>query len=124
MGYTSNLFKWMDLMPIAPRLEEKEMLKAFKPIQDFVVVQKWKPSKTTENGIIVLEDRRDYQSKRGTVVKIGDCSNLTALKIPAPSINLGDEVLFSAFAGNEIPMPEGYLIMRSTDILAVLEQDE
>lgn len=115
----------MDLkMAIAPRLQEKEMLKGFKPIQDFVVIQKWKPAKTTESGVIVLEDRRDYQSKRGTVVKIGNCENLKALNTPKPNIKIGDEVLFSAFAGSEIPMPEGYLIMRSTEILAVLEQDE
>ena len=90
-------------MAIVPRLEEQEMLNNFQPLQDMVVIRKWKAPETTTAGIIVPEDRKDYQSKRGTVIKVGD------------------EVLFSAFAGSEIPMPEGYLIMRIGEILGVLE---
>jgi co-chaperonin GroES (HSP10) len=55
------------------------------------------------------------------VIKVGNCSNLKANKLPIPDIKVGDEVLFSAFAGSEIPMPEGYLIMRIGEILGVLE---
>jgi co-chaperonin GroES (HSP10) len=56
------------------------------------------------------------------VIKIGNCENLKAQKIPVPNIKIGDEVLFSAFSGSEIPMPEGYLIMRITELLGVLEE--
>jgi co-chaperonin GroES (HSP10) len=108
-------------MKLVPRLEEQEMLEKFQPLHDFAVVRKWKPPERTEEGVIVLEDSKDYQSKRGTVVKVGDCSNLKARNIPIPAVKPGDEVLFSAFAGSEIPMPEGYLIMRLSEILTVIE---
>jgi co-chaperonin GroES (HSP10) len=108
-------------MKLVPRLEEQEMLEKFQPLHDFVVIRKWKPPEQTEAGVIVLEDRKDYQSKRGTVVKVGDCSNLKVRNLPVPNVKAGDEVLFSAFAGVEIPMPEGYLIMRLSEILTVIE---
>lgn len=107
-------------MAIAPRLTEEELEK-FEPLHDFVVIKKWKTPETTESGIIVPNDGKDYQSKRGTVVKIGPCNNLKAAKLPVPRIAVGDEVLFSAFAGAEVPMPEGYLIMRAHEVLAVVE---
>jgi co-chaperonin GroES (HSP10) len=37
-------------------------------------------------------------------------------------VKIGDEVFYSAFAGAEVPMPEGYLIMRIGEILAVAEE--
>lgn len=107
-------------MALVPRLDESEMLKEFHPLQDFVVVRKWKPPEKTEAGVVVLEDRNDFQSKRGTIVKIGNFSNLRH-KDAAPRINVGDEVVFSAFAGSEAPMPDGYLIMRASEILMVIE---
>jgi co-chaperonin GroES (HSP10) len=100
------------------RLSEED-LKKFKALNDWVVIRKYKAPEKSEAGIIMLEDRKDYQSKRGTVVKIGPCSNTDAVK---PSFNPGDEVLYSAFAGMEHPMPEGYLIMRVNEIWAVLEK--
>jgi co-chaperonin GroES (HSP10) len=105
-------------MSIALRLEEWEMLSKFQPLQDWVVLRKWERPKATAAGIVLIDDSKDFQSKRGTVIKIGPCTNL---KGPKPAFEVGDEVLFSAFAGMEIPMPADYLIMRSTDILVVLE---
>lgn len=109
-------------MPIAPRLDEQEMLDTFQPLHDYVVIRKKKPAEKTAAGIIVPEDRKDYQSKSGIVVKIGPCENLKALNIPIPDIKIGNEVFYSAFAGAEVPMPEGYLIMRMGEILAVMEE--
>jgi co-chaperonin GroES (HSP10) len=58
------------------------------------------------------------------VVKVGPCDNLRRKGGYVPVLNPGDEVLYSAFAGMETPMPEGYLIMRATEILAKLEKKE
>lgn len=109
-------------MPIAPRLEEQEMLDTFQPLHDYVVIRKNKPAEKTAAGIIVPEDRKDYQSKSGTIVKIGNCENLRAAKLPIPNLKVGDQVFYSAFAGAEVPMPDGYLIMRVGEILAVAEE--
>lgn len=105
-------------MSIVPRLEEAEMLAKFQPLQDWVVLKKWERPKATTAGIVLIDDSKDFQSKRGIVIKIGPCNNL---KGPKPAFKVGDEVLFSAFAGMEVPMPPDYLIMRSSDILIVVE---
>lgn len=105
-------------MSKAKRLTEED-LNNFRVINDWVVVKKYKVPEKSEAGIIMLEDRKDYQSKRGTVIKIGPCSDP---KIEKPTFKVGDEVLYSAFAGMEHPMPEGYLIMRVNEIWAVLEK--
>lgn len=107
-------------MAIVPRMTEED-LENFEPLHDFVVIRKWKAPEKTESGVIVPEDRNDYQSKRGTVVKIGPCDNLRRTKAPVPNIKVGDDVLFSAFAGMEIPMPPGYIIMRAHEVMVVLE---
>lgn len=108
-------------MPIVPRMTEQD-LENFQPLQDWVVVRKYKEPSELPSGLIVPEDRKDYQSKRGTVIKVGPCDNLKRKGGHFPVLEPGDEVLFSAFAGMEIPMPEGYLIMRATEILAVGEK--
>lgn len=108
-------------MAIVPRLEEQEMLERFQPIQDMVVIRKYKAPEVLASGLVVVNDGKDLQSKRGTIIKIGDCKNLKAKNIPIPKVQIGDEVLYSAFAGSEVPMPDGYLIMRITELMGVLE---
>jgi co-chaperonin GroES (HSP10) len=99
------------------RLQENDLDK-FKPLNDWIIIRKYKTPNKSEAGIILLEDRKDYQSKRGTVVSIGPCNDP---KTPKPNFKVGDEVMFSSFAGMEYPMPEGYLAMRANEIWLVLE---
>lgn len=99
------------------RLQEADLAK-FRPLNNWVVIRKYKAPDKSESGIILLEDRKNYQSKRGTIVSIGPCSDC---KNPKPNIKVGDEVMFSSFAGMEYPMPEGYLIMQTNEIWLVLE---
>lgn len=100
------------------RLQEADLAK-FRPLNDWVVIRKYKAPDKSEAGIILLDDRKDYQSKRGTVISIGPCSDPKSSK---PNIKIGDEVMFSSFAGMEYPMPEGYLVMHANEIWLVLEQ--
>lgn len=108
-------------MAIVPRLTEKE-LNVFVPLHDWVVIKKNQVATHTASGIILPEDTKNYQCKNGTIHKIGSFSNLKAHKLPIPNIKVGDEVMFNAFAGMETPMPEGYLIMRSHEILGVVSK--
>jgi co-chaperonin GroES (HSP10) len=100
------------------RLEESDLTK-FRPLNDWVVIKKYKAPEKLESGLIMLEDRNNYQSKRGTIVSIGPCNDP---KDPKPNFKVGDEVMFSSFAGMEYPMPEGYLAMRASEIWLVLER--
>jgi len=109
-------------MSIVPRLNEKEMLKQFKPLNDWVVVRKHKGELVTSSGIILQEDRKDFQCKQGVVVKVGPGTSQKQLA-NRPLVKPGDSVYFSAFAGMEVPMPEGYLIMKLEEILLVGTQE-
>lgn len=97
-----------------------DTFKKFVPMHDWVFVKKWAPPEKTNAGIITIEDRNNFQCKRGTIVKIGAGSS----RKPAPDIKIGDEIFFGATAGLEIPLPAGYLAMKASEILAVLEPDE
>jgi co-chaperonin GroES (HSP10) len=107
----------MKMSEKSKRLQEEDLAK-FKPLNDWVVIKKYKAPEKTEAGIIVLDDRKDFQSKRGTIVSIGPCNDP---KSPKVNLKVGDEVMFSSFAGMEYPMPEGYLVMRTNEIWVVLE---
>lgn len=91
-----------------------------KPLADRVVV---KPDEAEEKsgGGIILPDTAKEKPQRGEVVavgpgKISDSGNL--IKI---SVKKGDKVLYGKYSGTEIMLEgEEYLIMRESDILAVL----
>lgn len=106
-------------MPIAPRLTEAELEK-LTPLAGCVIIKKWSPPNVTKEGLHLIEDSNNYQCKRGYVVKFGPPLDP---KVPV-HFKAGDQVLFSAFAGAEVPMPVGYLTMNINDIIAVLEPDE
>lgn len=101
----------------AQRLTEKDLAK-FRPLNNWVLIKKYKRPDKSESGIILMNDRNDFQSKRGTVVSIGPCNDV---KAPKPNIKVGDEVMFSSFAGMEYPMPEGYLIIPADQVWLVIE---
>ena len=86
-----------------------------KPIGDRVVVQAAPAETRTASGIYIPETAQEKPQK-GTIVAIGNG------KVDEPlTVKVGDEVLYGKYAGTEITY-EGkeYLIMRETDIYAVL----
>jgi chaperonin GroES len=86
-----------------------------KPIGDRVVVQAAPAEEKTASGIIIPDTAKE-KPQRGTIVAVGQG------KVDEPlTVKVGDEVLYGKYAGTEITY-EGkeYLIMRETDIYAVL----
>ena len=86
-----------------------------KPIGDRVVVQAAPAEEKTASGIIIPDTAKE-KPQRGTIVAVGDG------KVDEPlTVKVGDQVLYGKYAGTEITY-EGkeYLIMRETDIYAVL----
>jgi chaperonin GroES len=85
------------------------------PLHDRVIVQPAAAEEKTAGGIIIPDTAKE-KPQRGTVVAAGP-----GKKDEPMTVKAGDTVLYGKYAGTEISL-EGsdYLIMRESDILAVI----
>ena len=85
------------------------------PLHDRVIVEAAAAEEKTASGIIIPDSAKE-KPQRGVVVAAGP-----GKKDEPMSVKAGDTVLYGKYAGTEISL-EGsdYLIMRESDILAVI----
>ena len=90
------------------------------PLHDRVIVKAAAAEEKTAGGIIIPDTAKE-KPQRGEVVAVGEgkvADNGTTIK---PQVSVGDQVLYGKYAGTEITIDgQDYLIMRESDILAVL----
>ena len=86
-----------------------------KPLGDRVVLKPLEAETTTASGLIIPDSAKEKQQK-GTVVAVGN-----GTKDEPMTVKVGDTVLYGKYAGTELIL-EGteYLIMRESDILAII----
>ena len=86
-----------------------------KPLADRVLVQ---PAPAEEKvGGIIIPDTAKEKPQRGKVVAAGD-----GTKDDPMVLKDGDTVLYGKYAGTEVELDgEKYLIMRQSDVLAVIK---
>ncbi|GAB6275298.1 MAG: co-chaperone GroES [Peptococcaceae bacterium] len=93
-----------------------------RPLGERVVVKPL-PSEEVTKGGIVLPDTAKEKPQEGEVIAVGPgrlLDNGTRVTI---DLKVGDKVLFSKYAGNEVKLDDvEYLIMRESDILGVIEK--
>lgn len=93
-----------------------------KPLFDRVVLQIEK-EQTTNVGGIFLPDMSKEKSQIATVVAVGKGGNVDGKEVKM-EVKVGDRVLFSKFAGTEFKYEnQDLLIIKQTDILAVIEKE-
>jgi chaperonin GroES len=87
------------------------------------VVVKPLPSEEKTKGGIVLPETAKEKPQEGEVIAVGPGRLLdNGTRVPV-DLKVGDRVLFSKYAGNEVKIDdEEYLIMREADILGVIEK--
>ncbi|HPG55409.1 MAG: co-chaperone GroES [Paludibacteraceae bacterium] len=86
-----------------------------KPLADRVLVKPNAAEEKTASGII-LPDSAKEKPLKGKVVAIGN-----GTKDEEMIVKVGDNVLYGKYAGTEIELDsEKYLIMRQSDILAII----
>ena len=86
-----------------------------KPLADRVLVEAAAAEDKTAGGIIIPDTAKEKPQK-GTVVAIGP-----GKKDEPMTVKVGDSVLYGKYAGTEITVDgENYLIMRESDIVAVI----
>jgi|TARA_Y100000590_G_scaffold214044_1_gene242621 chaperonin GroES len=91
-----------------------------KPLSDRVVVEP-APAEDVSTGGIILPDTAQEKPQQGTVVAAGPGKVSDSGKNVAMEVKKGDRILYGKYSGTEFSF-EGteYLIMRESDILAVL----
>ena len=93
---------------------------SLKPLADRVVVEP-APAEDKSAGGIILPDTAQEKPQQGTVValgtgKVSDSGNLVEM-----TVKKGDKVLYGKYSGSEVTFDGvDYVIMRESDILAVL----
>jgi chaperonin GroES len=91
------------------------------PLGDRVVVERAESEQMTAGGI-VLPDAAKEKPTRGTVISVGDGRLLKDGTRAPLQVKVGDEVLFSSYAGDQFKLgDQELLLMREEDILAVFK---
>ena len=86
-----------------------------KPLSDRVLVQAAEAEEKTASGII-LPDSAKEKPLQGTVLAVGPGTKDETMQVKA-----GDKVLYGKYAGTEVEYDgTKYLIMRQSDILAII----
>ena len=91
-----------------------------RPLSDRVVVSPMEVEEKKQSGIIIPDTAKEKQ-QQGKVVAVGPGKVSEAgEKIPM-EVKVGDVILYGKYSGTEVTVDdEDYLIMRESDILAVL----
>lgn len=91
-----------------------------KPLQDRVLVKRFKSEEKTASGIIIPDSAKE-KPMEGEVIATGPGKYLDNGNRVELTVKAGDKVLFSKYAGTEIKFgDEEFLIMREDDILGIL----
>ena len=86
-----------------------------KPLHDRVLIKRITEEEKTKGGIIIPDTAKE-KPQRGTVIAAGP-----GKKDEPVTVKTGDTVLYGKYAGTEIQIDgEDYLIMRESDILAIV----
>jgi len=93
-----------------------------KPLSDRLVVKPLEQEEVTPSGIVLPETAKEKPQK-GEVMAVGPGARDEDGKRIAMDVSVGDKVLFAKYAGTEIKVDgEKLLILRESDILAVVEE--
>jgi len=86
------------------------------PLADRVIIQQAKAETTTASGIII-PDTAQEKPQKGNVIAVGKGTKENPITVKA-----GDTVLYGKYAGTELKYnEEDYLIMKESDILAIIK---
>ena len=91
-----------------------------KPLADRVVVEP-APAEEMSTGGIILPDTAQEKPQQGTVVAAGSGKVSDSGSLIEMTVKNGDKVLYGKYSGSEVTFDGvDYVIMRESDILAVL----
>ena len=93
---------------------------SLKPLADRVVVEP-APAEDKSAGGIILPDTAQEKPQQGTVVAVGSGKVSDSGSLVEMTVKKDDKVLYGKYSGSEVTFDGvDYVIMRESDILAVL----
>lgn len=93
----------------------------FRPLYDRVLVKRLDSETTTASGLHIPESAKE-KPQRAKVIATGNGRLTKAGELRALVVKAGDVVLFGKYSGDEIKLDgEEHLILRESDILAIIE---
>ena len=91
-----------------------------KPLGDRVVIKNLEAEETTKGGIILTNSAKE-KPVMAEVLAVGPGGNVDGKEIKM-NVVVGQKVIYSKYAGTEVKLDgEEYIIVRQSDILAVVE---
>ncbi len=109
------MIKAISLNHMSHLINDKEMTVKIKPLADRVLVEPMVAESKTASGLIIPDTAKEKPQK-GTVMAAGP-----GTKDETMQVKVGDVVLYGKYAGTELNIDgKDYLIMRQSDILAVI----
>ncbi len=92
-----------------------------RPLADRLVVEPIEREEVTASGIYVPETAKE-KPQEGKVIAVGPGQKDDEGKRLPMDVAMGDRVLYAKYAGTEVKLEEKkYLILKESDILAILE---
>jgi chaperonin GroES len=109
------------LLRVEREQEQETESMNLKPLGDRVVVEREEAKGVTAGGIVLPDTAKDKPQK-GKVLAVGDGRITKDGKRRELQVKVGDRVLFTTYAPEEIKLQGGdkVLLMREEDILAVI----
>ncbi len=91
------------------------------PLQDRVLVKPLQQDEVKKGGIIIPDTAKE-KPQEGQVVAAGPGRLSDEGKMLSMSVKVGDKILYGKYSGTEVSVNDGeFLIMRESDILAILK---
>lgn len=91
-----------------------------KPLGDRVVIKNLEAEETTKGGILLTNSAKE-KPQMAQVLAVGPGGNVDGKEIKM-QVKEGQKVIYSKYAGTEVKLDgEEYIIVRQSDILAVVE---
>ena len=91
-----------------------------KPLGDRVVIKNLEAEETTRGGIILAGAAKE-KPVMAEVLAVGPGGNVDGKEIKM-NVEVGQKVIYSKYAGTEVKLDgEEYIIVRQSDILAIVE---
>jgi len=96
----------------------------FRPLHDRVLVRRLEQEEKTAGGIIIPDTAKE-KPMEGEVVSAGPGVRGEDGQLIALDVKEGDRILFGKWSGTEVKIDgEELLVMKESDILGVIEQEE
>ncbi len=93
----------------------------FRPLHDRVLVRRLDSDAKSPGGIIIPDTAKE-KPMEGEVLAVGPGARNDKGEVIAPSVKVGDRVLFAKYAGTDVKMNgEERVIVKESDILGIID---